>query len=256
MTYLQSFNQSTRRPVALALAVTVGGLGGLLAGQARAADVPQTYTPAPAPYVEERVQTSFSRFGPYVGVRGGAAWADDTDFAITGATVTNTYEDWNLTGSAFAGYEMEFFPGFGGRIEAELGYSSFEVESHALSTGAAALNPTGDTTAFTGMVNAYVDAHLGAFRPFAGVGLGMAQVNFNDHGANGAVLMDDDDTNFAWQVAGGVGYDLTSNLTLEGMVRYQSIMDVGLTSTTAGGSVSSSTDLNSTQGLLGLRYRF
>jgi hypothetical protein len=58
--------------------------------------------------------------------------------------------------------------------------------------------------------------------------------------------MDDDDTKFAWQLAGGVGYDLTSNLTLEGMVRYQSIMDVGLTSTAAGGSVSSSTDFNST----------
>lgn len=257
MTYLQSFNQRTRRPVAMALAITMGGLVGLVAGQARAADVPQTYSPAPAPYVEDRVQTSFSRFGPYVGVRGGAAWADDTDFGIgTPATVTNTYEDWNLTGSVFAGYETEIFPGFGGRIEAELGYSSFEVDSHALSTGAAANNPTGDTTAFTGMVNAYVDAHLGMFRPFAGVGLGIAQVNFNDHGANGAILMDADDTNLAWQVSGGVGYDLTSNLTLEGMVRYQSIADVELTSTVAGGSVASSTDLNSTQGLLGLRYRF
>jgi opacity protein-like surface antigen len=259
MTYLQSFNLRTRRPMALALAVTVGGLAGLLTGQARAADVPQTYSPAPAPYVEERVQTSFSRFGPYVGVRGGAAWADDTSFlsAAPGpaGTVNNTYEDWNLTGSAFAGYEMEFFPGFGGRIEAELGYSSFEVEGHSVG-GAAVASPTGDTTAFTGMVNAYVDAHLGAFRPFAGVGLGMAQVNFNDHGTGATVLMDDDDTKFAWQLAGGVGYDLTSNLTLEGMVRYQSIMDVGLTSTAAGGSVSSSTDLNSTQGLVGLRYRF
>jgi hypothetical protein len=40
------------------------------------------------------------------------------------------------------------------------------------------------------------------------------------------------------------------------MVRYQSVMDVGLTSTVAGGTVSSSTDLNSTSGLVGLRYRF
>lgn len=255
MTYLQSFNQSTRRPVALALAVTIGALGGLLAGQARAADVPQTYTPAPAPYVEERVQTSFSRFGPYVGVRGGAAWVDDTSFNTGGGLVNNTYEDWNPTGSAFAGYEMEFFPGFGGRIEAELGYSSFEIEGHSLG-GVAQAGSTGDTTAFTGMVNAYVDANLGAFRPFAGVGLGMAQVNFNDHGTAAGILMDDDDTKFAWQLAGGVGYDLTSNLTLEGMVRYQSIMDVDLTSTAAGGSVTSSTDLNSTQGLVGLRYRF
>lgn len=260
MTYLQSFNLRTRRPMALALAVTVGGLAGLLAGQARAADVPQTYSPAPAPYVEERVQTSFSRFGPYVGVRGGAAWAEDTSFtANDGGGVdlySNSYEDWNLTGSAFAGYEMEFFPGFGGRIEAELGYSSFNIEDHLIA-GASQAGADGDTTAFTGMVNAYVDANLGGFRPFAGVGLGMAQVSFNDHSTTaGGVLVDDDDTKFAWQVAGGVGYDLTSNLTLEGMVRYQSIMDVGLTSSGAGGATTSSTDLNSTQGLVGLRYRF
>jgi hypothetical protein len=185
MTYLQSFNLRTRRPMALALAVTVGGLAGLLTGQARAADVPQTYSPAPAPYVEERVQTSFSRFGPYVGVRGGAAWADDTSFlsAAPGpaGTVNNTYEDWNLTGSAFAGYEMEFFPGFGGRIEAELGYSSFEVEGHSVGGAAVAsqlvtprLSPGWSMPMWTP-----ISVLSG---PFAGVGLGMAQVNFNDHG--------------------------------------------------------------------------
>ena len=259
MTYLRSFNEKTRRPIAFAMAITVGGLGGLVIGQARAADVPQTYSPAPAPYVEQRVQSSFSRVGPYVGVRGGAGWLDDTSFtADDGGGVdlySNSYEDWNFTGSVFAGYEVGFFPGFGGRIEAELGYSSFDVESQSIG-GANQPSPTGDTTAFTGMVNAYVDADLGAFRPFAGVGLGMAQVNFNDHGANGAVLVDDDDTKFTWQVSGGVGYDLTNNLTLEGMVRYQSVMDVGLTSSGAGGATTSSTDLNSTSGLVGLRYRF
>ncbi len=254
MTYLQSFNQSTKRPVALALAVTLGGVGGLIIGQAQAADIPQTYSPAP--YVEDRVQSSFSRFGPYVGVRGGFGMLDDTSFVIGGpATVDNSYDDWSLTGSAFAGYETEFFPGFGGRLEAEIGYSSFEVDGHSIG-GVAQPAPTGDTTAFTGMVNAYVDANLGGFRPFAGVGLGLASVDFDGHGAGGNVLMDDDNTAFTWQLAGGVGYDLTDRLTLEGMVRYQSIMDVDLTSTVAGGSVASSTDLNSTSGLVGLRYRF
>lgn len=256
MSYLKSFNQHARRPVALGLAITLGGVGGILAGQAQAADIPQTYSPAPAPYVEQRVQSGFSGFTPYVGVRGGFGVVDDTSFAIGGpATVSNQYEDWNLTGSGFAGLQTQFFPGFGGRLEAEIGYSSFEVESHTIG-GVAQPAPTGDSTAFTGMVNAYVDANLGAFTPFAGVGLGMASVDFSNHGAGGAVLMDDDDANFAWQLSGGVGYDLTEQLTLEGMVRYQSIMDVSLTSTAAGGGVASSTDLNSTSALVGLRYRF
>eukprot|EP00752_Nemacystus_decipiens_P018987 g17043.t1 len=229
-------------------------------GKAHAADIPDYSAPAPQPYVEQRVETSFARFGPYVGVRGGAAFADDTSFTSAApgpvGVLTNEYEDWNLTGSVFAGYEMEFFPGFGGRIEAELGYTSLNIEDHLLA-GASQAGADGDTSVFSGMVNAYVDAHLGAFRPFAGVGLGMAQVSFNDHSTTaGGVLLDDDDTNFAWQLSGGVGYDLTDRITLEGLVRYQSVMDVGLTTTAAGGSVSSSTDLNSTSAQLGIRYRF
>ena len=255
MTTLNHINRRTKRPVALALAVTVGGVVGLMAGQAYAADVPQTYTPAPEPYVQQRVSTTFTNAGPYVGVRGGASFADDTDFAIGGGTVTNEYEDWGLTGSVFAGYGMEFFPGFGGRIEAELGYSTFEIDRHLLG-GAAQAGPTGDTSAFSGMVNAYVDANVGAFRPFAGVGLGLARVSFDDHGTTAGTLMDDVDTAFSWQVSGGVGYDLTDRITLEGMVRYQSIMDVELTSTALGGNLNSETYLNATSGLVGLRYRF
>lgn len=261
MTYLQSFGQKTKRPMAYALVITLGGIGGLMIGKAQAADIPTYSTPAPEPYVEQRVETSFSRFGPYVGLRGGAAIADDTDYTLaapfpTPGVLNNEYEDWNLTGSAFAGYEMEFFPGFGGRIEAELGYASLNIEDHLVG-GVSQTGANGDTTVFSGMVNAYVDANLGAFRPFAGVGLGMAQVNFNDHSTTaGGIVMDDDDTNFAWQVSGGVGYDLTDHITLEGLVRYQSIMDVGLTSTAAGGTISSSTDLNTTSAMLGLRYRF
>ncbi|MGD1887229.1 MAG: outer membrane protein, partial [Cohaesibacteraceae bacterium] len=68
--------------------------------------------------------------------------------------------------------------------------------------------------------------------------------------------MADDDTAFSWQVSGGVGYDLTARITLEGMVRYQSIMDVELTSTALGGNLNSETYLNATSGLVGLRYRF
>lgn len=257
MSSSNTYARAGARPLALGVgAAVLTGLATALVGTADAADLPQEYTPAPAPYVEQRVQSGFSVFRPYVGVRGGFAIVDDTAFAITAPdVVTTSYEDWNLTGSGFAGLETEFFPGFGGRIEGELGYATYEVESHSVG-GVTQPAPVGDTSAFFGAVNAYVDANLGGFRPFAGAGIGMAMVGLNEHGAGGAVLMDDDDTGFLWQVSGGVGYDLTQNLTLEGMVRYQSVMDVELTSTAAGGSVGSSTDLNATSAQVGLRYRF
>ena len=251
MTFTSTTARAGGRPFAFGVGAAV--LAGL-ATSATAADLPQTYTPAPEPYVEQRVQSGFSSFSPYVGVRGGFAMVDETAFSIGAGTVTNSYEDWNLTGSGFAGIGAEFFPGFGARLEGELGYASYEIESHT--QGGPVLSPTGDTTAFFGAVNAYIDANIGGFRPFAGAGLGLANVSFNDHGAGGAVLMDDDDTAMLWQVSGGVGYDLTQNLTLEGMVRYQSVMDVELTSTAAGGSLNSSTDLDATSAQVGLRYRF
>ncbi|MEM6710779.1 MAG: outer membrane beta-barrel protein [Pseudomonadota bacterium] len=253
MTYTLSVASRARRPVALALVATCGLTGGLMGGKALAADIPEPFTPAPV--IEDRVASSFSRFGPYVGVRGGFSALDDTSFAITGGTVNNDYEDFGLTGSVFAGYETQLSPVFGARLEAELGVSGFEVESHSVG-GVAQPLPTGDTTAFTGMVNAYVDADLGLARPFVGGGIGLGSVSFDDHGAGGNILMDDDGTGFAWQVAGGVGFDMTDRLTLETMVRYQSIMDVERTSTTAGGTITSETDVNSTAGLVGLRYRF
>ena len=257
MPVISSIKRHASGSAALALILALGGGAGLMAVNAQAADIPQYSAPAQAPYVEQRVQSGFSALRPYVGVRGGFSMADDTSFTITGpAVVTNSYEDWNLTRSAFGGIETQFFPGFGGRLEGELGYSSFEVESH--STGGAALaGSTGDTTALTAVVNGYVDAQLGAFRPFAGVGLGMASVNFDSHGATApGIVMNDDDTAFLWQVSGGLAYDVTDQITLEGMVRYQSIMDVELNSTAAGGGLASSTDLNSTSALVGMRYRF
>ncbi|MEM6381236.1 MAG: outer membrane beta-barrel protein [Pseudomonadota bacterium] len=246
------------KPLALGIAAALSlGVISALPGLAEAADIPLDPAPAPAPFIEDRVASTFSRFGPYIGARGGFAFAEDTDFRIAGpTTVTNQYEDWDLSGSVFAGWQTTLFSGLTGRVEAELGYSDFTVERH-VAGGVGLAGSTGDTTALFGAVNAYVDAELGQWRPFAGIGLGIADVTFDQHGAAGpGIVMDDSDNAFLWQVSGGLGYDLTENLTLEGLVRYQSIMDVELTSTPASGSVGSSTDLSSTSAQVGLRYGF
>jgi opacity protein-like surface antigen len=91
-------------------------------------------------------------------------------------------------------------------------------------------------------------------RPFLGAGIGVGRVSLKDHGVTGNLnVMDDTANGFAWQVMGGLGYDVTSALTLEAMVRYQSIEDAELISATG---PASNIDLSATSLLLGARVSF
>lgn len=203
-----------------------------------------------------RFEDTFRDAGFYVGARGGAVWADDTHFTITGpALVENAYE-LGLAGSLFVGFEVpDLYHGFGMRLEAELGYMHADLDIHTVAgTPVAAADSFGSTDAFTAMVNAYVDYSIGALRPFVGGGIGVARVDFDNHGVTGNLgVMDDRDNGFAWQVSGGLGYDVTAAITLEAMVRYQEIQGVELISSTG---PASTIDLSSTQVLLGARLSF
>lgn len=206
--------------------------------------------------VIERFDDAFREAGFYAGARGGAVFADDTRFTITGpSTVENAYET-GLTGSLFFGFEVpDLYFGAGARLEAEVGYSQLDVDTHTVAgTPVVAANSFGSTDAFTAMANLYVDYNLGAFRPFVGGGIGVARAGFDNHGVTGNLgVMDDTENGFAWQVMAGVGFDVTSDLTIEAMVRYQEILDVELMSSTG---PTSTLDLASTHVLLGARYSF
>ena len=203
-----------------------------------------------------RFEDTFREAGFYAGARAGAVWADDTTFTITGPNSVENAYDVGLVGSAFVGFEIpDLYWGAGVRAEAELGYSQFDVDTHTVGgTPTAAADSFGSTDAVFAMANLYVDYGLGALRPFVGGGVGVARVDFENHGVTGNLgVMDDTENGFAWQVMGGVGWAVTGDLTLEAMVRYQEVWDVELVSST--GPISH-VDLASTQVLLGARYSF
>lgn len=204
----------------------------------------------------ERIDASFRDAGMYIGVRGGAVFADDTRFTIAGpATVRNDY-DLGYTGSGFVGLELpDIYYGLGVRLEGELGLAQFEVDTHTVGAAPIASAASfGATDALYGMANLYVDYGLGVFRPFVGGGIGVAQVEFDNHGITGAPgVMDDTANGLAWQVMGGLGVDVTNAITLEAMVRYQAIQDVGVISSTG---PKTQVDLASTQVMLGARFSF
>ncbi|MEM6381235.1 MAG: outer membrane beta-barrel protein [Pseudomonadota bacterium] len=200
---------------------------------------------------------SFRDASFYAGLRGGFGMAEDTDFDIAGPiNVVNAYDDFGLVGSAFFGYEVpDLFHSLGLRLEAELGLTTYEVDTHTVGGVA---TPTadsfGDTFAVTAMANGYVDVDLGFVRPFVGAGVGFARVNFEEHGVTGSLnVMDDSNGAFAWQVMGGLAYDVTHSISVEGMVRYQSIMGVDLSSSTG---PESEIDLDTTTLQLGARVAF
>lgn len=68
---------------------------------------------------------------------------------------------------------------------------------------------SGDYSAFTFMANGYYDFDLGSdWKPYVGGGIGFSRISLDANSvATGRLLVDDDDTVFAYQVAGGVGYE-------------------------------------------------
>jgi opacity protein-like surface antigen len=67
----------------------------------------------------------------------------------------------------------------------------------------------------------------GAWQPYAGAGLGTADLNINDvPSADGGDF--DSDYNFAYQLIGGVAYSVNPNFTINGEVRFFGINDQDL----------------------------
>lgn len=204
----------------------------------------------------QRFDDAFRDAGFYAGLRGGTVWANDTRFAINAGTpVENTYQ-LGFSGSGFIGVDLpDIYYGLGVRLEGELGLSQFAVDTHTVGGAAvAATGSFGKTDAFTGTVNLYLDYGFGVVRPFVGGGVGVARVGFDDHGVTGSPgVMDDTENGLTWQVMAGLGVDVTSTITVEAMVRYQGIEDVGLVSATG---PKTQVDLGTSQVMLGARFNF
>lgn len=235
----------------------------MLAGAALIAGKPAVGVAADAEFADfpdvpevVRFEETFRDAGFYVGARGGLALAQDTGFAIAGPTaIVNAYEG-GYAGSAFLGFEMpDIYRGLGLRAEAEVGQRGFAVDTHTVAgVPAAAADSFGDTRAVTAMANVYIDYTVGSLRPFVGAGAGWGRLRLEDHGVTAAPgIMDRGAGGFAWQAMAGLGYDVTTTLTLEGMVRYARLGDVELLATDG---TASDVDLETVEVLGGIRLAF
>ncbi|PZQ47744.1 MAG: hypothetical protein DI556_16135 [Rhodovulum sulfidophilum] len=154
-------------------------------------------------------------------VKGFGGWTipQDDDFRLnereTGLSASSGYDfDSGYALGAAVGYD--FSPSLA--LEGEYVYRN--ADARLKNVGA----DKGETKSNAWMVNALYKfpamGATGAFHPYAGGGIGMADLKVESTGESL-----DSDYNFAWQLIGGVGYDVAPQWQLTGEVRYFSIND-------------------------------
>ena len=125
------------------------------------------------------------------------------------------------------GYTLGIAAGLGvtPNVAVELEYAYRKADAELKGTG----GDNGTTESNAWMANAlYNFTPLGAageWKPYVGGGLGVADLNVEGLDLGGDF---DSDYNFAYQLIGGVGYQVTPTLTLPGEVRYFGINDQDL----------------------------
>ena len=135
--------------------------------------------------------------------------------------VTHDGAGYALTGAL--GKEL----GNGFRAEGELGYRQIAVDHvTAYGTGFHSGTASGDSSALSLMANGYYDFSTSSpFKPYVGAGLGFAHVGLNELSVGARPIVDDQDTEFAYQAMGGISYQLTERGTLFTQYRYFAVND-------------------------------
>jgi OOP family OmpA-OmpF porin len=183
--------------------------------------------------------------GWYAGIMGGASWLQDSD--VTGSGINTPLEfgtGWAALGAV--GYDFGRF-NFGGlRAEGELSWRAHSVDT---------AGNNGDVSAMAMMVNGLYDLPINfPVRPYLGVGVGAARVNFDDTRLSSTRTLDSSDMAFAYQGIVGLGWDINPSWRLNLDYRYFATLDLNLKTTSVPDSVE--TEYKSHNAMLGLVYKF
>lgn len=154
----------------------------------------------------------------------GASVGGDMFFSTDGGSVTLDMDE-NFHVSGAVGKAM----GNGLRIEGELSYRANDLVPLADNLD------VGDITAFTGMVNAYLDFNReGTIRPYVGAGVGYAKLEIDAVNLANPEFIHDDDSVLTYQLMAGVGFALSGNAVVDIGYRHYEAQDLGFDGTDAG----------------------
>jgi opacity protein-like surface antigen len=139
--------------------------------------------------------------GPYVELEVGPSFFSDSD--LSGTSTDLEYDTGFVVGGA-AGYR------FIEQARAELAVSYRQSDTD---------NASGEVGLLGVMANGFFDIDLDLLvTPYVGAGVGLGAV-FTDFRA-GSTRVEDEDTEFAYNIMGGAAFDLTEELVLDAGYRY------------------------------------
>lgn len=161
--------------------------------------------------------------GRYISGQIGASWLSNADFdgSVPGIRFSSEVEfDTGIHLGVAYGHDFGKF-----RVEGEFGYQSHEfkevtdLEINGIPQGDR--DADGDIDAFIFLVNGFYDIDTGTkWTPYVGGGIGFARLEIKDLFVAGIVRGDDDDTVFAYQVAGGIAYEITEQIIADFSYRF------------------------------------
>lgn len=167
--------------------------------------------------------------GPYVSLQGGASFLSDADNVGGGISIESSFE---------TGFGLAAAVGYGIRnsairVEAEVSYRRNDFDKLTITNdgGDGSFNDLsfvadGNISALGVMANVFYDFRLGhRVKPYVGGGIGVARLSIDNAAILGGTVVDDDDTVFAYQVGGGVGFEVTPATTIFLDYRYFATAD-------------------------------
>ncbi|NTJ44321.1 porin family protein [Agrobacterium larrymoorei] len=203
--------------------------------------------------------------GFYLGTLSSLNFLDDTGFSDGTSDFSSDY-DVGFYSALRAGYSFGSYGFVSPRLELEVGYGSADVDEHTVNGVNAGGGSFGSARSIQGYVNAYLDVPTGtAFTPYFGGGVGAMNLELRRQGSSATgVVMDDDDTKFAYHLDAGLGIELnTISLFRDSSLFNNTTFDIGYRYTaaddfhfTANDGTTSSTDFSNHAITAGFRRQF
>jgi OOP family OmpA-OmpF porin len=189
--------------------------------------------------------------GPYVQLDVGLAIVGNSDISLGGVSGDAEFDPGFAVGGAI-GYRFEEWL----RAEVNLSYRQADIDK--LTALGYTLAGAGDAGAFTTLVNLYVDFKpRWPVTPYVGAGIGVALIDVDSDDAANVLIVNDDSTEFAWNVMAGAAWSVTDNVDLTLGYRYLSTKDVDLEWTEVGfGSGTMEVEFGVHEVMFGARYNF
>ena len=197
---------------------------------------------------------------------GDAAGADG--FYIELSPGVSILADADISGAGFSG-KAEFDPclcmiagavgyRFLDQVRSEINLSYRQVDVNELNAPSISLDGRGDASAFAVMANAYYDFDIGySVSPYLGIGIGFANIEVDTGSSDTVLAIDDNSSEFAWNVMVGISEHASEHIVLSLGYRYFGTTEPELSASALGvSSVKLKAKIELHEILFGFRYNF